>query len=145
MLGKTSEITQNNIPPLLHSTQLLLLRKRLYGYASHQFGSAVLAVSIPTFWITPASTLKRRLEKQKNPCLRVNTALLLIKCQCSFTIIFIKNSEHNTMPATKTKTNSVPAQTDPPPASRKMPRLLLTLFICSTNHRGAQQNYVICI
>ena len=57
-----------------------------------------------------ASSLVGQQEKLKSPWLYVSTSPQHLKHRCVISIILILNPKHNTIPATRRKNNSIPAE-----------------------------------
>ena len=85
-----------------------------YGIFLWPVWVTVLAVSPPSFLCPPAYSLVGWGEKLKSPWLSVNTAQQQLKHQCVINIILILNPNHITVPATRKKINSIPAETRTP-------------------------------
>ena len=76
-------------------------------YPFGQFVSAVMAMLPPSFLCTSFLAEHGKLQ---SPWLSVSTAQQQLKHQCIINIMLILNPKHSTIPATRKKINSVPAE-----------------------------------
>ena len=101
-------------PP--HPSQLppvLLFSMTSYGleYPWASLGQLSQLCPLPASCAPPASLLAGQYEKLKSPWLRISTAQQQLKHQCVINVILILNPKRNTIPATRNKINSTPAET----------------------------------
>jgi len=97
-------------PSLLHFLLLSIMSHRM-GYSFGQAGSAVLAMSPPSYLCSPGSPLAGQCQKLKSPWLCLRTAQQQLKHHSPISPIFIKNSKRGILLTSVKKINSSIAKT----------------------------------
>jgi len=111
-LGKTDVITPN-VPSSSFIPHVLLLSKTPYdvGHPFGQLGSAVPAVSPPSFFCTTTWSLVVWWEEEKRPLPRVSTAHQGLKYPCAIiNTVLVTKAKNSPVQATMKKIKSIPAK-----------------------------------